>query len=517
MSSIIINKDTNYDTVDLIGDYWKDREDPHTERRRRISINASLEGSHFLNLSRSFMVGWDTPNSELLHSVLQKMVAAQDDVLKKWFCEHFLGTTQLVKVPDTKPSVSVLDKMSNFLLPGELMEMILEAADLEICVALRQVSSQWYSIFSRMDFAAKVQARNPWISPKNEDFSTWQECVLVCAARLKWPSTQEHSKFNFNLEASKPQHHPLITVPLGFQEKLPENFVAMNERSGCKQLACEHIHFDDIFIKISPWTLQEDDRILHEDPDPEYILRCGEGVEVSYSDELPEHVLAGDFELWIPHVVSTHVIVQFPDHTAIVMQRDKPNFKDGIYFDLKDQVGYGEVGEAFCVSKGVEYSIADFESKQLVPYFSGAIILPAAFYNGLIWLDVCRMHLVPTFLDLQTPGKLYYHPEKVISVRSGDELYRQGSRSRDSSHLLVSCSDSDWKIIDIENSTVTDIMFPSSVTNTPPQLFPGYLNGKFMAYFLEEEGFEKTREMILERERPVARWGEELEGREVVV
>lgn len=66
----------------------------------------------------------------------------------------------------------------------EIAALVFAACDLETCVVLRQVSSFWYCLFQETNLGPKMYESCPWMFPGG-DILTWQDCVLVFAARMK--------------------------------------------------------------------------------------------------------------------------------------------------------------------------------------------------------------------------------------------------------------------------------------------------------------------------------------------
>ncbi|KAG5366033.1 hypothetical protein CJU89_0443 [Yarrowia sp. B02] len=207
--------------------------------------------------------------SRIHQSLLHQLVANQDSETRQWFFEqhlHHFSKHMPIADKTARPELHVEQKKGNRTdrhLPLEIISLIYASADLETCVALRQVSSVWYSTFQALDtiLAPKMRARNPWIEPGDADLSTWRDCVLVFVGRLKsgkWVAID-------NIHKAKPVPGELADVNkvvvgfnIGQDEKLPANFTSMMGDLHCKYKPCEHLHFSvggQDYIR-NPWTLE---------------------------------------------------------------------------------------------------------------------------------------------------------------------------------------------------------------------------------------------------------------------
>lgn len=84
--------------------------------------------------------------STLLQTRLQKLIQAQDEETKEWYFEEVMSKfSSHIKAPvDTKPTVEVKAKKAmSCPLPAEIIHFIYSYADVETCVALREVSTDF--------------------------------------------------------------------------------------------------------------------------------------------------------------------------------------------------------------------------------------------------------------------------------------------------------------------------------------------------------------------------------------
>ncbi|KAG5354958.1 hypothetical protein CJU89_6770 [Yarrowia sp. B02] len=109
----------------------------------------------------------DIESSGKFQSQLQQLVEKQSPHLKEWmFSEHLSQfSSHLVERKTTKPDVSIAPRpsMENPHLPSEVKNIIYSMTDLETCVTLREVNSEWYSCFQNLDsvLCSKMAERNP--------------------------------------------------------------------------------------------------------------------------------------------------------------------------------------------------------------------------------------------------------------------------------------------------------------------------------------------------------------------
>lgn len=118
--------------------------------------------------------------------------------------------------------------------------------------------------------------------------------------------------------------------------------------------------------------------------------------------------------------------VQLVNHQFYLLPRDKPHFEHGVLLEglATDLV---EIGGTLFQRSSDEYekrdSLFDCNTMRMVEYpqANGHSSLGLrASYNGLLWwwgrsATDGKTRFYPTFIDLASPGKLYYCPERAVT------------------------------------------------------------------------------------------------------
>ncbi|KAG5356412.1 hypothetical protein CJU89_6151 [Yarrowia sp. B02] len=213
-----------------------------------------------------------------LQQSLRDLVESQDEDIQEWFEQDVVGGFRNHIVPSSNPSPGVIleDKPRTpqiTHLPAEVASLVYYFSDVETCVALREVSTQRYSVFHRLTFwRSKMAERNPWMTPGDGDCKTWQDVVLVFTRRLqggKWKTTEDMSSSTFDNDLrqatrdQRPKRKWVSTRELKFNEKLPPSFSSFFRDGRCDS-GCEHVHVaidatDEtkmVDIAVDPWTME---------------------------------------------------------------------------------------------------------------------------------------------------------------------------------------------------------------------------------------------------------------------
>lgn len=185
----------------------------------------------------------DHHRKQLIQTCLQKLVKGHDQETKGWFFMEVLAEYSSHVTPPnvSKPAVNLVGKKTVGLsLPTEILHAIYTFADLETCVSLRQVNSEFYTLFQHSEhlFQHKLALRNPWMQP-GDSILTWKDCVLVFVARLIGPSTT-NAPHTIVVPEKQEQRDTVVCFELELDEKLPSHFVGMQpDTNMCSQVACD--------------------------------------------------------------------------------------------------------------------------------------------------------------------------------------------------------------------------------------------------------------------------------------
>lgn len=351
-------------------------------------------------------------------------------------------------------------------LPLEVMVMVYDFADLESCVNLRETSSAWYSLFHEMDFKAKMTRRNPWICPQ-DDLSSWADCVLVFVTRLRrWQCADSVHQLHIPPNP-RPQKKLIATKLERDGKKLPTDMTGVMGESG----GLAHM------IKMERYRLEDSgyDGSYREtwDDDEKTVIEREEPVEVTLPPSIPSENIS-----ILTHTLQTEswVAVQLVNDQFYLLPRDKPYFEHGVLLDghTKDlrEIG-GTLFQGYSIHSKYKDRIFDCHTKRMVeyPHANGHSNFGlSASYNGLLWwwghLALQKeTRFYPTFIDLASPGKVYYCPERAVTGLSRCP-YDQGSRSCGMAQFVVAMREIDGgreeelEIVDLATGTITAVSVP---------------------------------------------------------
>lgn len=453
--------------------------------------------------------------SLLLQSSLHRIASFQDEQTREqiWkehqarFGDHIQPSQTLKPATVITPKLTdCQSRLSN--LPPEILAAIFNACDLETCISLREVDSAWYLLFQRSDSALrqKMAVRNPWIKP-GDDLRTWRDCVLVFVTRLKTWKSAKHLD-NIKIPRKKVPRKTVVAFRLGRDEKLSPNYSIMADSHSCPY-SCQHLHFyaedpEHCFTR-DPWTLEtanesDSNAVVYIDGDKTIIK--GEGdvcVTLPTASIRPEHISSPS-----PlEETESYLMVKLKNGKRYAMPRDKPHFDYGIEITLDHNLDVSEVGGILVcgnMNTSTEFFLADFESRTLKRYAAKGEFWLEAFYNGLIWVKKFRDVMIPTFVDLKDPQKVYYSATKAISAVSVADA-RQCSRSRASQFVVgVGLYANETGIVDLARGIVTIVQPPhTGFDDEERATFVGWLNGHSQARMMhphdvpdiEKEVFQK--------------------------
>lgn len=444
-------------------------------------------------------------------SCLQDMIEGQEDDFKQWFDEEVLGWygehVNMVRHRNAGVQLDPTVVSGPPHLPLEIISLVFSFSDLETCVALREVSSQWYSVFYHIQglWKSKMKQRNPWMAPEG-DLQTWQDVVLVFVKRLQ-NGVWKKSKNLDTVELKGNDTPPEIVVgkELKFGEKLPSSFVSLTDSSACQARVCEHVHVvssDNREFLMDPWTGES-----RAYPDEfEVVSRGSEDTIIRVKNmEITVPTLLFAQNPFSVRFYRSTVLCDIQDGaTLLVMPRENPHHVNG--FTFRHPFSKFEIGDVFVVEANAgDYYLVDFADKRLTRYHLAALCgFPVAFYHGLIWLQHSYKEcLVPTFLDLQSPEQLYYRPDRaIVGTSFKNERCVQGSNQRHSDRFLVgtststSTAKSGLDLVDLVEGTVTRVR-PHLAHPDFAEVFVGFNRGKFQARYMQAGVGIRTRERIL--------------------
>lgn len=413
-------------------------------------------------------------------------------------------------------------------LPSEIMSLIYDFADLETCVSLREVSSAWYSVFRQVDFKAKMKHRNPWFVLQ-DDFSAYTDCVLVFVARLKrWQTADSVDEIDIPAEKKQPRK-TVVGTKLESDERFPTNFVGMMGEIGGEA------HSDklpvDRFLR-DQWTLEASEvsyeyNVVTVD-DEKTVIECDNNLHVTLPSSIrPENIAQSSPVL----LTESFVAIQLLDNKLYLLPRDKPHFDHGFLLDgrlMELRAPGGALFRRFLQPSGEGriYSLLDHDTKEMVEYgpanelHSGLV----ASYNGLVWWWQRKPKgdttIVPTFIDLASPGKVYYCPGRAVTGLSNN-AWDQGSRPAGMAQFVVSKlkSEDGLELVDLATGIITDVLAPSDWNSKDHETLIGFVRDqeddgttklRFQARVMHERTVEKATKEVLQK---LGEWsGSESEG-----
>lgn len=486
-------------------------------------------------LENSFFTNEGTQRVALLQAGLQKLVEGQDEVMKRWFWRQELrGFGGHVRVVGSiRPALDLRPGFECLKIPADIILLIFAATDIETCVKLREVSRDWYVAFHDSEglFERKLRERNPWIKPGDPDLQTWADCVLVFVKRLqsgKWETTTAQDLSNIQVPVQPIVQRTVVGSELQLDEKLPSNFSGMFDKPEQLHVRSK-LHGGDYHV--DPWTRHcqkafTPHTILREDEKGTVV--SFEGVEITLHPAFHAQDIRNDMSMLLAGTSSLqlgrhHVQVMLNNNQAFVAPRDKPHFEHALIVECEDNATYPiiEVGDVLVYrQRQIHYDYHYlFDIAGNVSALVSNRVTPVAAYNGLVWFNVGDS-LVPTFVDLKTPGKTHHRPDRAISGITEFSTFRQCSKSRGlGQFVLISELDSSKVVVDLASGVLTSLQSPPG-WDKPTTFIPGFLDGVFQVRCMNNSVLKVISENVFrehgfeERERVL---GEALEKAQVEI
>lgn len=125
-----------------------------------------------------------------------------------------------------------------------------------------------------------------------------------------------------------------------------------------------------------------------------------------------------------------------------------------------------------------KYQFVDFFNKRLVEYPGETPANLTACYDGLAWW-LLDGNQVPTFMDLDTPEKVYYSEKKTITGFKTTGDFTQCDKSRESHHFAFDNELAASDMVDFATGTVTQVTCPLVQNSDGYRLVFGFVNGRF--------------------------------------
>lgn len=490
-------------------------------------------------------------DAALLQRHIQKMMEGQDEAARNSvLIENNENTAHLTRYW-TRPFVQVNPERDQtyirggkyYGVPVEIAEMIYAQCDLESCVNLRIVNSFWLSVYQQSDhiLESKVKERFPWMVPEAELF-TWGDCALVFAGRLrseKWSTVDSLNKLFQRRRGIGVR--TVLAEELKEDQKMSSDFEGLvaHDEATCTG-GCEHLHFIEKLPRhnrelpgsspsLNPWTLEfqnkvekADFKVVREDEEKKEKVIEYQGFEFTIPASVTPDGRREGYGSDAPVTINSEHIVVRAENRILVIPRDKPHFKHG--FEYEQDEGSFELGNIYASKLTYvgsyndykqTYNFWDCHGKQFIQYVSRTPAIPIASYNGLIWFEAKNYILLPTFIDLKNPGKIYYRKDHIIcfpdprmsrfSLRRMElalpmiENFKQCSRRRHAQQFIVKRSDTGLLLVDLMGRTATSIQTPDDTPYRIKHIFPGYVKSWFHARYMTDETVAKYKQQAKDK------------------
>lgn len=455
--------------------------------------------------------------SSQLQSVLLDMMKGQDAEMVEWFYGYqgwgdsvvFGGSAKEDVIFEEKRPVGLVT--DGLILPLEIMSMVYSLADLEDCVALRQVDHSWYSAFQQMEhlWESKMSERNLWMKPNDPDLASWADCVLVFVARVKtW--TPMNSMDAARLQGKTAEMKATVAVELHESEKLPSDFTSMvghlKDNCGCR--VCDNLHCTNSERRVThflnPWTHELSAKHT---PKPELVHTDGYNNAIRYRDI--GMVLPSSFT---PESITTvtersnYIYVYLNSEETALLPRDNPHIDCG----LLERFTAVERQNTLLENLRLSNSLSNKYSAQKHPRARDDVNfriwqryahyyerhLTVAFHNGLLWRLVDKQCLVPSFVDLHSPSEGYQcHPDRVIRIPIPMSTFLHQSDCR---RFLVGerFRGEDAAVIDLATGVFTSVHKPfDREERFKGKIFFGFQNDKFFPRYMSEKATSRWNKL----------------------
>lgn len=447
-----------------------------------------------------------------LQLAVQSLVDNQDEDMRQWYLAECMPFgSHLDKKPSSKPGVVVETKES--CLPLEIASLIYANCDLESCLELRQANSFWYKAFKQSDDVLEnvLAARYPWFRLEG-DLETWGDCMLVFVKRLATWNTAENFS-DIQLVRTEPTPQRFITATtLGFGEKPPSGFSTIQtHNSACLSYNCGKLHLShrSSYAVMDACTLETRfgdwgrfSVVSTVSTDEETILRV-DGLEIT----LPKTIREEDLQDWegleSPVLVRNHHILVRARDIVFLFSLEKPLHYENSFIYAGGDPGkeVGHIHFAKTQDKTVGGLHDPFCDELVTVPLPLQHLEPTASYKGLIW---CReaisytsdVVLVPTFVDLKAPTKIYYRRDRCLPISDPWNWLRQAGTSGNT-HIVTSMSPQGLTLVDLDAESVTYVLKPDyEAVNARGRagremLLPGFDGNKFQVWYIEHESVKR--------------------------
>ncbi|KAG5358413.1 hypothetical protein CJU89_4979 [Yarrowia sp. B02] len=405
-------------------------------------------------------------------------------------------------------------------LPPEIQDIIYSFCSLETCVQLREVDSSWYTAFQHSEqiFKAKLNARCPWIFPEG-DMGSWAACALVFGKRRLmadhitklWNTKNRVDAHPINLRHAPPVN--LMALELRKGEKMPKNFFAIDSCDIQCSKWCDDVHPPSPDgTKFSTGTLSYetgpiDDaemEIFDDDDEDEVVIQ----YEVFIATLPPKTTFPPENSG--PHIkiLRNYLLVRTLQGMWVLPRgKNIANYTQGTRVDGSDFSVYIELGSVLVRRDDVcGHQFYNPHTRSFVKYEYIPRALPVAAFKGIIWWVVFNrdMVLVPTFMDLETPGVVYtnngmrllFPGDFVWAKKKNNPLCEVKSsyyhdkfhqfQQENSRFLVRQMQKESFEVIDLAKRTITIVDAEGQQgKRNPPHFFPGYMKDKFQVMFLD--------------------------------
>lgn len=400
-------------------------------------------------------------------------------------------------------------------LPIEIASIVYSRCTLESSVALRQVNSFWYNAYEASDTAlqAQLMTRFPWMKPEGE-MKTWGDCALVFVSRLKskkWIAVRGMDDIPVP-QYRGPAPHEVCPKEIG-EEGLPANFKGLegtgfetHRNDDCKPACCELIHLDHnnkpmlqdpVTLKKLP-NFPQQIKVVSKTA-KELVVRY-RGIEITFPasvrpQDLPQYF---SYSRLPPVMVNREFIQVDTEKGTYIFPRDKPHYKDAFVYPKDDNSGIW-VNQAFfrdsrVVDRGLHkglFHIFDPHGKKLVKYSTPCKPHPVALYKGLFWWNSQeKTTLTPTFIDLASPGKVYYRKDRIVKIGVSNVWteYFQITQPGNEQFIMKQHPEGLY-VMDLDTGLLTDVYMEEELIDEGPlgRIFCGFEGDKFEAYVLPHD------------------------------
>lgn len=440
----------------------------------------------------------------ILQGAIHDMMEGQDEELRLWLLEEENEFSKhLHRGGQWKPEVHIEDRSraSGLVLPPEITSLIYAHSDLMSCVKLRQVSAHFYNVFQVCEslMEKKIRQRHHWLKPEGE-LKTWGDCVLVLANRMadkRWKTAENLEKMKIKARGDD-LATKLVVPKLQHGETLPEGFESVNSHyKGCKG-GCDSAHFsygdDHSVLDLRTLTLSNASFEQHEIVSSNKtgtVIKYG-GLEIT----LPSRIKRADvhreqysFSRDTVRLGRYFVIVK-TKKGFFVFPRDKELHFEHAHLVQSERHPI-EVGKLLAVSVSIVednddacYRFHDFEAGTSFDYAPQSPSKPVAVYEGVLWWYVFDKGLVPTFIDMESPEKIYYRRDRTTYVPDIDIEFVHCSNPR---YLVIKSRHSDM------STTLVDLLtgHSTSVQGQPKdhsvKAFSGFVKDRFSPRYITSE------------------------------